>query len=231
MKNKHDYSTILIWSAALVTVVRYSAAFMASDMGNITGWLSDVITFCMGITGLGMGLLDVIGGTYLFQGWRQVMPQSGKSWSFRFKVLTIFVFGLFVSGILILTPFTISRITHTSMASVLGDGGFFLWSWGLLVNVIPYFLIGGVALGNKILTSESSETFQKPSENEGEKKENFPRDWRKLRPTLTVEDVQRLASLNSEQISALAKRHGVDPKTVQNWRTYARKELNVPDTV
>jgi hypothetical protein len=228
MKNKHDYSTILIWSAALVTVVRYAAAFIASDMGNITGWLSDLITFLMGFTGLGMGLLDVIGGTYLFQGWRQVMPKANQRWTFRFKVLTFFVFGLFISGILILTPFTISRITHTSMFSVLGDG-FFLWSWGLLVNVIPYFLIGGVALGNVILTSNESETSQKVSENEGEKKENFPKDWRKLRPTLSDEDVKKVANLTSAQILELAKRHHVDARTVTNWRTYARKELGYSD--
>ena len=95
----HDYSTILIWAAALVTVVRYIAAFIASDMGQITGKLSDVITFMMGVSGFGMGILDVIGGTYLFDGWRRAMPQTGKAWSSRFKVLTFFVFALICAGV------------------------------------------------------------------------------------------------------------------------------------
>jgi len=31
----HDYSELLIWAAALVTVVRYAAAFIASDATEI----------------------------------------------------------------------------------------------------------------------------------------------------------------------------------------------------
>ena len=69
-----DYSSLLIWSAAVVTVVRYSAAFVASDMGQISGAMSEVVTLLLGLSGVGMGILDVFGGTYLFDGWRHAIP-------------------------------------------------------------------------------------------------------------------------------------------------------------
>ena len=58
---------ILIWAAALQTVVRYAAAFIASCHWNsrMVVWL---ITILMGISGIGMGVLDVIGGAYLIHG-------------------------------------------------------------------------------------------------------------------------------------------------------------------
>lgn len=221
----HDYSTLLIWAAALVTVVRYAAAFVASDMGQITGVLSDVITFLMGISGLGMGILDVIGGTYLFDGWRRTMPAVGKAWSFRFKVLTVFIFSLMGTGVMILVPFTISRVTHESMGIVLGTGGE-LWWWALLVNLAPYLLIGGVAIGNQVVSiaqhiepakvSESSETFAKVSP-------PTPTDWRKVLPFLSNEEILAISQMRTNDIKN--KYHLNTDKTAQNWRIYAGNEV------
>src|SRR5690349_20306097 len=135
----HDYSTLLIWSAAIVTVVRYAGAFIASDVGEISGPLSELITILMGISGLGMGILDVIGGVYLFDGWRRTMPAAGKAWPFRFKVMTLFVFALIITGVMILVPFTMSRVTHSSMEDILGDR-WMLAGWSVLVNLAPYLL-------------------------------------------------------------------------------------------
>ena len=224
MKQKgHDYSTLLIWSAAVVTVVRYAAAFIASDMGEITGVLSELITVLMGLSGLGMGILDVIGGTYLFDGWRRSMPKSGQSWSSRFKVLTAFVFSLIFTGVLILVPFTVSRVTHTSMASVL-EGGW-LAGWALLVNLAPYLLIGGVAVGNQVVSvsyGNLPETFQKPSEDEQKLTGNFPNDWRKVRKLLTDEQLQEMAGLSSGEI---AYKYGVSERTATNWRNNAKAKV------
>jgi hypothetical protein len=216
----HDYSTILIWSAAVVTVVRYVAAFIASDMGEITGLLSEMITFMMGVSGLGMGILDVIGGTYLFDGWRRKMPANGKKWSFPFKVMTVLVFSLMSTGVMILVPFTVSRVTHASMADVLGVGGKLTW-WAFLVNVAPYLLIGGVAVGNQVVMvtqAESTENYRKVSETSANA---LKVDWRQIRKQLSDDDVSWLRTARTEEICF---RWGVDDRTARNWRKYAQKE-------
>lgn len=227
MKQKgHDYSELLIWAAALVTVVRYAAAFVASDLGEITGGLSEVITIAMGFSGLGMGILDVIGGTYLFDGWRRAMPANGKPWPFRFKVLSFFVFSLMASGVMILVPFTMSRVTHQSMEFVLGIGAGLTW-WALLVNLTPYLLIGGVAIGNQVVTVNSegnAETYRKVTDDEEKVSGKFPKDWRKLRPMLTPEQVSGMAVSSTKDICYY---YSVDARTARNWREYAKKEVVV----
>lgn len=140
MKNK-DYSNILIYAALLVTVFRYVGAFVASDVGKIDGIVSIALSVFMGLSGLGMGFLDVLGTAYVFDGWRRVLPKSGDKWSSRFQVLTGFVAGLFLVGLAILTPFTVARVRGEGMAQVLGDAD---WLWALAVNVAPVLIIGGV---------------------------------------------------------------------------------------
>lgn len=234
-KDSMDIVWLVTISAALVTVVRYSAAFMASDMGTISGTLSEWVTILMAFTGLGMGILDVFGGAYLFNGWRKTMPRTGQKWSFRFKTLTFFVFGLIFCGMIILVPFTVSRISHVSVAEVLGDG-YGKWIWSTMVNVVPYFLVGGVFSGNKIIMDMAEESSGKVSEGSGKVSgkgekvsekvtESLPKDWRKLRPTLTTDQVRIFANLSPAQVKELASRYEVTEKTVWNWRAYARKEI------
>jgi hypothetical protein len=138
---KRDYSTMIIWAALLVTVTRYSGAFVASDVGEVSGVWSTVLTVFMALSGVGMGFLDVLGLAYVFDGWRRNLPASGAKWSSRFQVLTVFVIGLFVAGLAILTPFTVSRVNAEGMSATLGDG---VWWWSLAVNLAPLLLIGGV---------------------------------------------------------------------------------------
>jgi hypothetical protein len=217
----NDYSTLLIWSAAVVTVVRYAAAFIASDLGEITGKLSEVITILIGFSGLGMGILDVIGGTYLFDGWRRTMPATGKSWGFRFKVLTIFIFALIISGVMILVPFTVSRVTHESMSSVLGDNDR-LWWWALLVNLTPYLLVGGVAIGNQVVNVTIREP-EKVSESEEKVTGKFPNDWRKVLPYLSNEEILSIAGSKTSEI--VKKYHLNTDRTALNWRKNAQAEV------
>jgi hypothetical protein len=215
----------LIWAAAVVTVVRYAAAFIASDVGEITGWLSETITVLMGLSGLGMGILDVIGGTYLFDGWRRAMPANGKAWSSRFKVLTGFVFMLMATGVMILVPFTESRVTHSSMESVLGSGYELTW-WALLVNLAPYLLIGGVSVGNQVVSVSSQnvpESSPKLPEDENELSEKVRSDWRKVRPYLTDDEVLAIARMSTAEIRA--KYYLKTAKTAQNWRKRAQAEV------
>lgn len=71
-----------------------------------------------------------------------------------------------------------------------------------------------------------SESFRKVSESSRQFSENFPKDWRKLRPTLSETDVANFASLDTEGVKELSRRYQVEEKTVYNWRLYARKELD-----
>lgn len=141
----HDYSQLLIWSALAVTVTRYAGAFIASDVTAIPTWLSILLSVFMGVSGLGMGILDVLGLAYVFDGWRRVLPRAGQTWPFRFWVLTAFVLALFVVGVGILVPFTVSRVVGGRMAETLGPVG--VWLWSLAVNLAPYLLIGGIVTG------------------------------------------------------------------------------------
>lgn len=70
-----------------------------------------------------------------------------------------------------------------------------------------------------------SESSQKVSETYRKTAETLPKDWRKLRPTLSETEVANLAALNTEQVKELSQRYGVEEKTVYNWRTYARREI------
>jgi hypothetical protein len=135
------------------------AAFAASDVGMITGFWSDVITVLLSLTGLGMGILDTVGGGLLFNGWSRVFPKNGQAWSLRFKILTLCVFTLVLSGLIILVPFTMSRLAHESVLDALG-GKFNIWAWiwSTMVNLIPYVLVAGVFTGNKIVEGLEQET-------------------------------------------------------------------------
>lgn len=215
-----DYSKMLIWSAAMVSIVRYSASFIASDAASIPAWLSDVITFLMALSGIGMGILGAFGTAYLFDGWRHAMPAAGKSWPFRFKILTLFVFGLFVTELCVLVPFTVSRITAQSMHAALGD--YMVWAWGIFVNLAPILLIGGVSVGNQVVAvnqagnaPESSDNRNgKSSENSG----NFPvakMRWDKV----SADEREWIARASTGDIQS---RYGLEERTARNWRKAAQ---------
>lgn len=233
MKNKgHDYSEILIWAAALVTVVRYAAAFIASDATEINATLSEIITIAMGFSGLGMGVLDVIGGAYLFTGWQKKMPKNNDPWSFKFKVLTFFAIGLIVNGILILIPFTASRVSGNTMFHILGNG-FFLYAWSAVVNIAPYLLIGGVAVGTQMVSIESVQsggqmTGQMTGGN-GQKSDiqpiqSIPTDWRKAKKQLTA---PQIAAIAKSTTAGVMKEYKLSERTARRWIEKANAE-NVP---
>ena len=44
-----DWADRLIWATVLISVVRYAAAFAASDVGEITGLASNILTFFLSL--------------------------------------------------------------------------------------------------------------------------------------------------------------------------------------
>jgi len=234
MKNKgHDYSEILIWAAALVTVVRYAAAFIASDATEINALLSEIITIAMGISGLGMGVLDVIGGAYLFTGWQKKMPANGAAWSFKFKVLTFFAIGLIVNGILILIPFTMSRVAGVSIHSILGDG-VLLFGWSAVVNIAPYLLIGGVAVGTQMVSIDTVQSggqmTGQMTGGDGQKSDtkehvSIPTDWRKAKKQLTAPQISAIAKSTT---ATVMKQYSLSDRTARRWIEKAQAENPTP---
>lgn len=234
-----DWVDRLIWATILITVVRYSAAFAASDLGKIEGFASEVVTFFLTLTGLGMGFLDTLGGGLLFNGWSKVFPRAGTRWSLKFKILTICVFTLIISGLVILVPFTVSRLAHESVLDTLGGKeSFWTWLWSGMVNLIPYVLVIGVFAGNKIVTSLEEESYQKltsklPDDMESNEKvtSNLPTDWRKIRPQLDDSQLNFIAKNEPKDIVKSFAKSGfsVTPRTASNWKVYAMKELGLAE--
>ena len=234
-----DWSERLIWATILISVVRYAAAFAASDVGMISGNWSKILTVFLAFTGVGMGILDTVGGGLLFNGWSRVFPKTGSSWSLRFKVLTVCVFTLLASGLYILVPFTMSRLSQESILTALGGmGSVWAWMWSLMVNLIPYVLIAGVFVGNKMVSSieaeessgnslESSKAKVEDSGKFQESSKKVSSDWRKIRPTLTDKQLRDIAHLTPDQMRTYASETDYTYKTISNWRGRARQELGI----
>ena len=226
-----DWSERLVWATIAIGVVRYAAAFAASDVGQITGAWSNVLTFLLSLTGIGMGILDTAGGGLLFNGWSRVFPKTGSKWSMRFKILTLCVFGLLFSGLFILVPFTMSRISQESILVALGGkNSIWAWIWSTMVNLIPYILIAGIFTGNKMVTSLEQESGEKVTSNsEGNREKvtsNLPADWRKIKDSLDDAQIEFIAQSEPKDIVAAFSKIGIaiTPRTASNWRTYAADE-------
>lgn len=217
-----DLSSELIWAAALVGMIRYAAAFLASDVGQIMGITSEIITLLLGVSGFAMGILGTFGTTYLFDGWRKKMPASGQHWAFKFNVLTGFVVMAFVCELAILVPFTVSRMEHTTMSKILGGG---VWWWSTAVNIMPMLLLGGVSVGNQVVSVSSQDagniTGNLPNDDR-KLTGNLPTDWRQVRKRMTDEQIHRIASGKTEEICF---EFGVTDRTARNWRKNAQKEM------
>jgi hypothetical protein len=229
MKAK-NWANWLIFATIIISVVRYSAAFAASDMGQITGSGSELVTFLVGLTGIGMGILDTAGGGFLFSGWSRTFPRNGSAWTLKFKVLTICVFSLITSGMIILVPFTMSRLAQESVLVTLGGkSSIWAWLWSAMVNFIPYVIIAGVFTGNRMVEQldvpESSRNVSGSRTEDSESSGKLPETWRQVRPRLSVEDVTNLAYASTADVM---KAFHVSERTARNFRAYAREEINIP---
>lgn len=224
---KHDYSTIIIWASALVGMIRYAAAFLSSDLGMITGALSEIVTIALGVSGFAMGILGTLGTTYIFDGWRSKMPATGAKWNNKFIALTALVMAAFVTEILILVPFTMSRVTHVSVADVLKGG---VWWWSTAVVVMPFILIGGVSVGNQIVAVSPGQMTGQMTGQNGQISDTFTAgnivsDWRKARKQLTAAQIATIAKMSSAEIKAV---YGVEERTARRWRKSAQDETTPP---
>lgn len=116
----------------------------------------------------------------------------------------------------------------------------------LTLQTIPAVLIVAARTSHKNLINEmkkeklertenrESELSKKVPTNNNSSENNMesskkPEDWRKVRPNLTLDQLKELANLRPDQIKAHAERIGYTYKTLANWRSRARAELNIQD--
>lgn len=212
-----DYTRLLMIGALLVIVIRYSAAFTASDVGQITGGLSTATTVLMTISGIGMGFLVVFGQAYTFDGWRRSLPKANQKWTWRFFLLTLVSAMLIIVDVAILVPFTVSRITHASMDAVLGEG--LTWWWSGVVNIAPALLLLGVMLGNQVVATTQTNADTKANEQTNVREPVRGRTYSSLNNT------EKYFILNAKSEQA-AKDLGVTPRAIQKWRKEVQQEIS-----
>jgi len=115
-------------------------------------------------------------------------------------------------------------------------------SWSIIIvrflltlQTLPAALIVATRTGHRDLLKEiRQEKLEKQQAKENESfakvsESSLPKvaDWRKLRPTLSEEDLYNLAYLSPADVEITANKFGVTTRTVENWRNYAREEIGV----
>jgi hypothetical protein len=214
----YDYSKWLLRGAVLVVVIRYAGAFFASDVGEITGLSSEIVTIFMAISGIGMGFLVVFGQTYAYDGWRRSLPRAGQRVSSRFLLLTLVVLLMVVMDVGILVPFTVSRIRHESISSVLGEWD---WLWSVSVNIAPALLLAGLGLGHQVV----SITQTNGSQNANGGANRSANDSREPARTFSrLSESDKYFILN-EKSSKAAREYGVTQRAIQKWRKMIQDEI------
>jgi len=148
-------------------------------------------------------------------------------------VVGVFIFYL----VLILVSNVVIDVSNAYLNENWQIGAIIMVRALLTLQTIPGALIVAVRTGHRellrqIKKEKEEEKLQKLSEslqNSGGESnnlsENFPTDWRKLRPLLTPENVVYFAGLDSLDIKRVAEKYKVDPRTVVNWRKYAIREI------
>jgi len=214
-----DYSKFLLFGAAMVVVIRYAAAFYASDVGQISGLSSEITTAFMAVSGIGMGCLVVFGQSYAFDGWRRSMPRPGHHITWRFVILTLVIILLVIMDVAILVPFTVSRIRHVSISAVLGEWD---WLWSTSVNIAPALLLLGVGLGNQVVATTQTNTYT--NANGGANgSANGSREPGRMYKRLT--NSEKYLILNGKS-SDVAKELNVTHRAIQKWRKYVQDEIS-----
>lgn len=113
----------------------------------------------------------------------------------------------------------------------------------LTLQTIPGAVIVAVRLGHRELLREIkkekaekeatkvTQVLPKDPSTEKENQVKLPKDWRKLRPTLTDESVLEISKWTAADLKKISQEQGIEERTLINWRTYAKREVemkNVP---
>lgn len=143
-----NYGRLLLWAAVIVAVPRWAGAFIAADVAEMPAWVSEGLHIASLVSGIGMGILEVVAAAYMLEAWSRLKPyasHNAKSINYRWKILTGFIIGLFVLMPFILAPYVVSRINSSGIGEALGGNNTYIYVWSIAVVLSPAFIVGGVA--------------------------------------------------------------------------------------
>jgi len=197
---------ILLISAIMVGAPRWAGAMLAADVGVIPDWVDLALNWMNIVSGVAMGILEVLSIYYMQQGLRGLRPYNvryGKTnYNWRFYGVLFFIVGLLGLTPFILAPYLMARMNNVGMAGVLLSP---IWqvSWTVAVSIAPIFVVGGVALAQNTITK----TTRKKDENERKvrKSELSSEDWRYIHEKQTTTRM-------------ITDKYFVDIRTAQNWK-------------
>jgi len=145
---KRDYGNILLWSAVLVGAPRWAGAMLSADVGTVTGGIAQFLNVLNVISGLAMGLLEVLVMAYMLDSLRKnrptTMSRGKKRINWKWWGVLLFSLGLLILTPAILAPYIVSRMNEGGIVGILPAIPVqLLWSVG--VTLAPLFVVGGVA--------------------------------------------------------------------------------------
>lgn len=162
---KLDYGQILMWSAVVVSAPRWAGAMLAADLSHVTGVVSSVLNIGNVISGLGMGLLEVVAIAYMLDAIRTMKSGSvvkGISKpNFKFWGVLFFVVGTMIVTPIVLAPYLVSRMVAQDIGTTL-SAPIWMYVWAVAVIIAPLFVVGGVAfarpgmIDNKVVASDAT---------------------------------------------------------------------------
>ena len=224
-----DLGRVLLWSAVTVEAPRWAGAMLAADLKDINSWLSTALNTGNTVSGVAMGLVNVVATAYMLDALRRERPtitvhrKSGTAdkLNWRFYGMLVFVVGLLVLTPFVLAPYMVSRMTGETLETVLGSMPW-QYVWSTTVVLAPIFVIGGVSFAQPgLVTMRAESASEEPEEAKvsvqvSEKSNGRPATYGKWRTWRKVPEAERarIAAMNVDEIR---ETYGVEERTAYNW--------------
>lgn len=150
--NRYWLGRALIISAVVVSVPRYAGAFLVADAGSVEGTFSEMLAFANAIGGAFMAPLEVIGAVFLLASLGDIKRKTvyvrnkerHEKWNERWVGVAAFTVALHLLAPIILSPYVVSRVMNTTVASALQSSYLLVYLWSFAVVIAPILVIGGV---------------------------------------------------------------------------------------
>jgi MFS family permease len=225
-----DLGRVLLWSAVIVEAPRWAGAMLAADLKEINSWLSTALNTGNTVSGVAMGLVNVVATAYMLDALRRERPtttvhrktgtQDRANW--RFYGMLVFVAGLLALTPFVLAPFMVSRMTGETLEAVLGSMPW-RYVWATTVVLAPIFVIGGVSFAQPGLvgfggasTAVRLDDEMQVSSKVSETNSGKPATYGKWKTWRKVPEAERLkiAAMTVDEVVAT---YGTEERTAYNW--------------
>ena len=139
----------LLFTAVVVSAPRWAGAMLAADVSTIPAWLSGALSIANTVSGVAMGVLEVLAVAYMLDSLRTTQPayttRSGRTRrNWRWWGSLIFTLGLFALSPLILAPYIVARMRGVDIMVELWTPAL-RYAWSVAVIAAPAFVVGGIA--------------------------------------------------------------------------------------